>query len=92
MKSTNGFVSQRRLSWKWTLLVFVLLLPHAMAEEKVTVFPTTPVDVYTIYTDLAIFWLVISALIVVIGMKLSEIERAQKLGLDKDDPQSPLLR
>ena len=63
----------------------------AFAEEKIPVFPTTPVEVYTIYTSLAVFWLAIIGLIVVIKMKLNEIERIQKLGIDKEDSNAPML-
>jgi hypothetical protein len=61
------------------------------AEDKIPVFPTTPVDVYTIYTSLAVFWLAVIGLIVVIKMKLNEIERIQKLGIDKENNDAPLL-
>ena len=63
----------------------------AFAEEKIPVFPTGPVEVYTIYTSLAVFWLAIIGLIVVIKMKINEIERIQKLGIDKEDANAPLL-
>ncbi len=63
----------------------------ARAEDKIPVFPTTPVDAYTVYASLAIFWLAIIGLIVVIKMKLNEIERIQKLGIDKEDTHAPLL-
>jgi hypothetical protein len=71
-----------------TIFVFRFL---AFAEEKIPVFPTTPVDIYAIYTSLAVFWLAIIGPIVVIKMKLNEIERIQKLGIDKEDPHPPLL-
>ncbi len=73
------------------ILLFFTLPSLAFAEEKIPVFPTTPVDVYTIYTSLAVFWLAIIGLIVVIKMKLNEIERIQKLGIDKEDSNAPLL-
>jgi hypothetical protein len=63
----------------------------AFAEDKIPVFPTGPVEVYTIYTSLAVFWLAIIGLIVVIKMKLNEIERIQKLGIDREDTEAPLL-
>lgn len=63
----------------------------ALAEDKIPVFPTTPVDVYAVYTSLTVFWLAIIGLIVVIKMKLNEIERIQKLGIDKEDKDAPLL-
>jgi hypothetical protein len=63
----------------------------AFAEEKIPIFPTGPVEVYTIYTSLAVFWLAIIGLIVVIKMKLNEIERIQKLGIDREYTEAPLL-
>ena len=73
------------------ILFFLSFNSLAFAQEKIPVFPTTPVDVYTIYTSLAVFWLAIIGLIVVIKMKLNEIERIQKLGIDKEDSNAPLL-
>ena len=72
-------------------LFFFTLPSFALAEEKIPVFPTIPVDVYTVYTSLAVFWLAIIGLIVVIKMKLTEIERIQKLGIDKEDKDAPIL-
>jgi len=83
---------------KYFIRILFIALPilvfnfFAFAEEKIPVFPVKPVDVYTIYTSLAIFWLAIIGLIVVIKIKLNEIERIQKLGIDKDDKNSPLLK
>jgi hypothetical protein len=71
-----------------TILAFSFL---AFAEEKILVFPGKPVEAYTIYTSLAVFWFAIIGLIVVIKMKLNEIERIQKLGIDKENPHTPLL-
>jgi hypothetical protein len=71
-----------------TIFVFSFL---AFAEEIIPVFPTSPVEVYTIYTSLTVFWLAIIGLIVVIKMKLNEIERIQKLGIDKEDTHITLL-
>jgi hypothetical protein len=72
-------------------LTIFLFTSLAFAEEKIPVFPTTPVEVYAIYTSLAVFWLAIIGLIVVIKMKLNEIERIQKLGIDKEDENAPVL-
>jgi hypothetical protein len=71
-----------------TILLFGFL---AFAEEKIPVFPSKPVETYTIYTTLAVCWFAIIGLIVVIKMKLYEIERIQKLGIDKEDPHTHLL-
>lgn len=75
----------------FTALAIFLFHSLAFAEEKIPVFPITPVAVCTIYISLAIFWLAIIGLIVVIKMKLNEIERIQKLGIDKEDKEAPLL-
>lgn len=74
------------------ILYFFTLPSFAFAEEKILVFPTTPVAVYTIYISLAVFWLAIIGLIVVIKMKLNEIERIQKLGIDREDKEAPMLK
>jgi hypothetical protein len=71
-----------------TIFLFSFL---AFAEEKFLVFPNKPVEAYTIYTSLVVFWFAIIGLIVVIKMKLNEIERIQKLGIDKEDPHTHLL-
>jgi len=75
----------------FTALTVFLFSFLAFAEEKIPVFPDKPVEVYTIYTSLAVFWFAIIGLIVVIKMKLNEIERIQKLGIDKEDPHTHLL-
>jgi hypothetical protein len=73
-------------------ILFFLTLPClAFAEEKIPVFPTTLVEAYTVYGSLALFWLAIIFLIIVIKMKLNEIERIQKLGIDKEDKNAPIL-
>jgi hypothetical protein len=75
----------------WVALFFFVIKPLAFAEEKIPVFPSTPVEAYTIYASLAVFWLAIIGLIVIIKMKLNEIDRIQKLGIDKEDNEAPLL-
>jgi dipeptide/tripeptide permease len=59
---------------------------------KIEVFPPTPYDGYIIYESLAVFWLFIIGLIVIIRMKLREIERIQEMGVEKEDPDAPMLR
>jgi hypothetical protein len=88
--ANRAFLNAKWL-WQWTLVGLVMTPTSLFAEEKIAVFPTRPIDVYTIYTSIAIFWLMIGALIIIVGMKLKEIKRLQKLGLDRDDSQSPLL-
>jgi hypothetical protein len=40
---------------------------------------------------LAIFWIAIIGLIIIIRMKLKEIEKIQKMGIDKEEKDIPLL-
>ena len=63
----------------------VPLLWGQEVKQAIEVFPSTPFYQYIIYENLVIFWIAIIGLIVIIGMKLREIERVQKLGLDKTD-------
>ena len=72
------------------LFVLVCAAP-APAAEQITVFPTTPYDGYIIYESLAIFWIMLIGLIVIIRMKLREIERTQSMGADREESNAPLL-
>ncbi|HBE44347.1 MAG TPA: hypothetical protein DDW17_02545 [Deltaproteobacteria bacterium] len=80
---------------KRIILVLVSLLMNAgilLAQEtKIDVFPAAPYDRFIIYQTLAIFWVGIIGLIIIIRMKLKEIERIQSLGIDKEDKDTPLL-
>jgi hypothetical protein len=69
-----------------------LLSSAAGAAEKIAVFPQSAYDGYIIYQNLAIFWFFIIGLIVIIRMKIKEIERTQKLGVDRDDENAPRLK
>ena len=77
-----------------TPAVFFLLLnaAAARAEGPVAVFPAAPYDGYLIYESLAVFWIAIIGLIVIIRMKLREIERTQEMGIDQEDHDIPLLQ
>ncbi|MCX8111127.1 MAG: hypothetical protein N3D15_07750 [Syntrophorhabdaceae bacterium] len=61
------------------------------AEEQIQVFPSAPYDRYIIYQALALFWAGIIGLIVIIRMKLKEIERTQDMGIDKEEKDIPFL-
>jgi len=50
-----------------------------------------PYDRFIVYQNLIIFWIGIIGLIVIIKMKLREIERTQKMGIDKEEKNIPLL-
>jgi hypothetical protein len=62
------------------------------AAEKIAVLPTAPYYLYIIYESLAVFWVGILALLVIIRMKLREIERTQALGVEEEDPDAPVLQ
>jgi len=74
------------------VLLGLLFSTSATAAEQIPVFPTTPYDGYIIYEILAVFWIAIISLIVVIRMKLREIERTQALGADREEKDAPLLQ
>jgi hypothetical protein len=98
-----GIVRHRLKGWSLSrglrLLSPALLLLMSTATSwaadkiaKIEVFPPTPYDGYIIYESLAVFWLFIISLIVIIRMKLKEIERVQELGVEEEDPDAPILR
>jgi hypothetical protein len=60
--------------------------------EKIAVLPTAPYYLYIAYECLIVFWVGILGLLVIIGMKLREIERIQALGVEEEDPDAPLLK
>lgn len=72
-----------------------LLLPAmaatAKAAEKIPVFPDTPYDGFIIHESLVIFWIAILGILVIIRMKIKEIERTQEMGADREDSNAPLL-
>ncbi|HOV90172.1 MAG TPA: hypothetical protein PKW07_05605 [Syntrophorhabdaceae bacterium] len=61
------------------------------AEEKIEVFPSAPYDRFIIYQTLIFFWIGIIGLIVIIRMKLKEIERIQDMGIHREEKDIPLL-
>jgi hypothetical protein len=71
-----------------TVAVFAAPTP---AAEQIAVFPATPYDGYIIYESLTVFWIAIIGLIVIIRMKLREIERTQAMGEDREEIDAPLL-
>lgn len=60
-------------------------------QDKIDVFPAVPYDRFIVYQNLMVFWAGIIGLIVIIKMKLREIERTQKLGIDKEEKDIPVL-
>ncbi len=52
------------------------------SKQVIEVFPKSPFSQYIIYGTLTIFWIAIIGLIIILRMKLKEIERVQRMGLD----------
>jgi hypothetical protein len=73
-----------------TMAALALLMNPAVsaaaekAAEKIAVLPTAPYYLYIAYESLAVFWVAILGLLVIIRMKLREIERIQALGVEED--------
>jgi hypothetical protein len=67
------------------VLFFVSPLWAEEAKKAIEVFPSTPYYQFIIFENLAIFWIAIIGLIVILRMKLREIEQRQKLGLDREE-------
>jgi hypothetical protein len=79
---------------KLVLSCFVIALATSKLfaqQENIEVFPPAPFDRYVIYEMLVLFWAGIIGLIVIIRMKLKEIERIQSMGLDRAEKEIPLL-
>jgi hypothetical protein len=60
-------------------------------QDKIDVFPAVPYDRFIVYQNLIIFWIGLIGLIIIIKMKLREIERTQRMGIDKEEEDIPLL-
>lgn len=72
-------------------LLLTAIAATAEAAEKIPVFPETSYDGFIIHESLVIFWIAILSLIVIIRMKLREIERTQEMGADQENGEAPLL-
>lgn len=73
------------------ILFFVSPLWGQEAKQAIEVFPSTPFYQFIIYESLAIFWIAIIGLIVILRMKLKEIEQRQKMGLGREEKDAPRL-
>lgn len=62
------------------------------APTSIDVFPSAPYDRYIIYEMLVLFWAGIIGLVIIIRMKLKEIERIQRMASsEKEEKEIPLL-
>lgn len=82
----------KRLSIIFLVLFNPVLCSFAStAQESIALTPSAPYDKFIIFESLALFWIGIIGLIVIIRMKLREIKRTQRMGLDKEEKDAPLL-
>jgi hypothetical protein len=77
------------------IIIIVLLMLSATetpwALDAIEVSPSASYDRFIIFQTLAIFWIGIIGCLMLIKMKLKEIERTQKMGIDKKEKTIPLL-
>ncbi len=76
----------------------ILLLVHATfvcaetaAGTKIDVFPPAPYEQATVYMNLGFFWAGIIGLVILLRMKLRELEHTQKLEREEAEKSAPLL-
>jgi hypothetical protein len=73
-------------------IAFILLRAAGLwAEVKIDVFPPTGYDQATIYLNLAMFWAGIIGLVILLRLKLRELERVQKMEREEAEKAAPLL-
>jgi hypothetical protein len=70
----------------------LFLTPSAtFAQERVDLLPPSAFDRSIIYLDLALFWMALIVLVVLIRLKLREIERIQAMEKSAGDEETPML-
>jgi hypothetical protein len=80
------------VGWIFFLFTTYLFTAKALwAQEAIAVAPSAPYERFIMFETLAIFWIGIIGLVVIIKMKLREIERTQRMELDKEEKNIPLL-
>ena len=73
-------------------IAFILMqAANLWAETKIDVFPPTGYDQATIYLSLAMFWAGIIGLVILLRLKLRELERVQKMERQEAEKAAPLL-
>ena len=73
-------------------LVFLTGAANLWAQgATIEVFPGTPYERFIIYQNLIVFWIGIIGLVIIIRMKLREIKRIQRMGINKEEKNVPLL-
>jgi len=75
-----------------TALGFLFLTaPALLAEDRINLSPPSAFDRSTIYLNLVLFWIALIVLIVLIRLKLREIERCQEMDAGREDEKMPMI-
>ena len=61
------------------------------APESLNLSPSAPFDRFLVTETLVLFWIAVIGLIVIIRMKLKEIERIQRMAIDREEKDAPFL-
>ena len=75
-------------------IAFILLRAASLwAETKpvIDVFPPTGYDQATVYLNLGMFWAAIIGLVILLRLKLRELERVQRMEREEAEKAAPLL-
>ena len=73
-------------------IAFILLrAPSLWAQTKIDIFPPTGYDQATVYLNLGLFWAGIIGLLILLRLKLRELERVQKMEREEAEKAAPLL-
>ena len=83
----------RSLSIIAIVLYIVAAFPiaHSAAPDSIALSPSSPFDRFMVMETLTLFWIAIIGLIVIIRMKLKEIERTQRMAADREEKDAPFL-
>jgi hypothetical protein len=73
------------------MATFLFTAAGPAAAEEISLLPASAYDRSAIYIDLALFWIATIVLIVLIRLKLREIERVQSMERKEDGETAPLL-
>jgi hypothetical protein len=74
-----------------SVVFFLSHVARLCAENKIEVFPPTGYDQATVYLNLGLFWAGIIGLVIILRLKLRELERVQKLEREEAEKAAPLL-
>ena len=75
----------------WSIAFILFQAAGLWAETKIEVFPPTGYDRATIYLNLAMLWAGIIGLVILLQLKLRELERVQKMEREEAEDTAPFL-